>query len=50
MLYFVFYTLLCAGLATGIYGAIDAVRNLKGNDNGKDLSGICAVLQRKAGH
>lgn len=31
---FAFYALLIAGLAIGIYGVIDAVRNLKGPNNG----------------
>lgn len=31
---FAFYLLLIAGLAIGIYGVIDAIRNLKGTDNG----------------
>lgn len=29
-MYFAFYALLAAGLAIGIYGVIDAIRNLKG--------------------
>ena len=29
-----FYLLLIAGLAIGLYGVIDAVRNFKGTDNG----------------
>lgn len=31
---FAFYALLIAGLAIGIYGVIDAIRNLKGNYDG----------------
>lgn len=31
MLYLTFYALLIAGLAIGIYGVVDAIRNLKGN-------------------
>lgn len=30
MLYLTFYALLAAGLALGIYGVIDAIRNFKG--------------------
>jgi len=33
MLYFAFYSLLAAGLALGVYGVIDAVRNYKGPRN-----------------
>lgn len=31
---FAFYSLLIAGLAIGLYGVIDAVRNFKGPRNG----------------
>lgn len=30
MLHFAMYLLLAAGLALGVYGVIDAIRNLKG--------------------